>query len=148
MVKTKMRGCCRLHPMAALFICGCIVAAVIISGMSQSVAIADYQYELAELRAQFEEAQRIGQYLQLQAAQLQSLDRIEALARNQLGMVEPTSVRTIVLNPESIEPATTGSLEEKRLAETPNRYLVAASRLLARLLPALDQAEAGKLGDR
>lgn len=148
MVKTKMRGCCRLHPMAALFICGCIVAAVIISGMSQSVAIADYQYELAELRTQFEEAQRIGQYLQLQAAQLQSLDRIEALARNQLGMVEPASVRTIVLNPESIEPATTGSLEEKRLAETPNRYLVAASRLLARLLPALDQAEAGKLGDR
>lgn len=149
MAKTKVRSSHRLHPMIVLLACGCIVAGIIIAGMSQSVAIANYQYELARLKSEFDEVQQIGQHLQLKVAQLQSLERIEAIARNELGMVEPSSVRTIVLQPKPTESVFASSnISEDNREETPNRYLAAASRFLARFLPALEQAEAGKLGDR
>lgn len=125
---------------------GCVAVLVIIAGIGQSISYTAVQYQLEEARQVLHQELLINEHLQLQVAQLESLTRIEHLAKKDLGMIEPAEVQTIVLAPEL--PTVSGGnsfLAHDITVTEPNRYVAAATRVLARLISALGQAEAGRI---
>lgn len=136
----------RVNPMTSVFLFGSLIAFVVIAGIAQSVTIAEIQYQLDGLRRELDYALQVNQHLHLQVVRMQSLDRIESVAREKLGMVEPSDVNTIVLAPQS-ESGGIASASGKGddAVGKPNRYVAAALRILGRIVPALEQVEAGKL---
>lgn len=87
----------RAGPFAPLVIVGGIVAAAIVFGvLLEQVVLAQSAFKLADLRSRLAAQERRHEALLLDAAKLESPDRIERYARDQLGMVEPAGVEYVV----------------------------------------------------
>lgn len=99
-VRRKRRGLIkrgesrRFAPMAILS--GLLVAAVVFGVLLEQVVLAQSAFELQRLRERVAAAGAEHEELVLEAATLDSEDRIERFARAQLGMVDPADVRYIV----------------------------------------------------
>ena len=90
-VRTRAR---RLAPLA---IGGVILALAIVFGiLLEQVVLAQSAFRLADISKQLTEEQSRHQELLLKAARLESGDRIERIARDRLGMVEPRHTEYVV----------------------------------------------------
>ncbi len=136
----------RPNPMLLVLSLGCLVVLVVIGGIGQSISYTQVKYQLDDLKADLHNQLQMNQHLQLQVAKMQSLDRIESVAKGTLGMMEPTEVQTIVLGPQPPSSQQAGvRLAQETTVVKPNGYLAAAVKVLGRIMPALGQAEAGKI---
>jgi cell division protein FtsL len=72
------------------------ITAVVFAVLLAQVTLAQSAFKLAELRKELLAAETKHEELLLEAAKMESPDRIEAIARNQLGMISPSSVEYIV----------------------------------------------------
>ncbi|MQA99520.1 MAG: hypothetical protein GEU78_04405 [Actinobacteria bacterium] len=81
--------------------------AVVFAVVLAQVIMAQSAFKLAELRRDLVAAEAKHEELLLEAAKMESPDRIEAIARNQLGMIDPSSVEYIVAD------ITTGSTKTR-----------------------------------
>ena len=80
----------RMAPVALLMtIC---VAAVIFGVLLEQVVLAQSAFELSKIRNRLTEVEARHEELVLEAAQLESPDRVRTYARRVLGMVEPSRV--------------------------------------------------------
>ena len=80
----------RATRLASLAILGAIVAIAVIFGvLLEQVVLAQSAFKLTRVRERLAVAEEHHQELLLQAAQLESSDRISRFARDQLGMIEP-----------------------------------------------------------
>ena len=86
-----------LSRMIPFIIGGAIVfAAIVFAVLLAQVVLAQSAFKLAELRKDVVAAETLHEELLLEAAKMESPDRIEAIARHRLGMVDPSSVEYIV----------------------------------------------------
>lgn len=72
------------------------LAAVVFAVLLAQVILAQSAFKLADLRKDLLAAETKHEELLLEAAKMESPDRIEAIARDRLGMVRPISVEYIV----------------------------------------------------
>lgn len=80
----------RSRRLASLAILGGIVAIAVVFGvLLEQVVLAQSAFKLTRVRERLAEAEENHQELLLQAAKLESSDRIERFARDELGMVDP-----------------------------------------------------------
>lgn len=80
----------RSRRLASLAILGGIVAIAVVFGvLLEQVVLAQSAFKMTRVRERLAEAEERHQELLLQAATLESSDRIERFARDELGMVEP-----------------------------------------------------------
>lgn len=83
--------------MIPYIIAGAIVTtALVFAVLLAQVVLAQSAFKLAELRKDVVAAETKHEELLLEVAKMESPDRIEAIARNQLGMTSPHSVEYIV----------------------------------------------------
>jgi cell division protein FtsL len=82
------------------------LAAVVFAVLLAQVILAQSAFKLAELRKDLVAAETQHEELLLQAAKMESPDRIESIARNQLGMIDPNSVEYIVADVSTKSPHT------------------------------------------
>jgi cell division protein FtsB len=75
-------------------------------GGAIALAAVVFAFKLAELRKDLVAAETQHEELLLQAAKMESPDRIESIARNQLGMIDPNSVEYIVADVSTKSPHT------------------------------------------
>jgi cell division protein FtsL len=80
------------------YVIGVVIAitAVVFAVLLEQVVLAQSAFKLAELRADVKAAETLHEELLLEAAKMESPDRIERFARINLGMTDPTSVEYIV----------------------------------------------------
>lgn len=74
-----------------------ILLALVLFYLGMSVECQKTKYEIDKLRTKKEELINYGKILQIEAAKLKSLERIEGIARNDLGLITPDSFETITL---------------------------------------------------
>jgi cell division protein FtsL len=79
----RLRACTRIVGLSAL-----LAAAVLLYAWQHFQAI-QMSYRLEELKSAHAQAVELNQQLRLEAAQLRSPMRIDAIARNQLGLTAP-----------------------------------------------------------
>jgi cell division protein FtsL len=94
-----------------LILGGILVIAIVFAILLAQVVLAQSGFRMAKLREQTIKAEARHAELVMQAAKLGSAERIERVAVEQLGMVQPTRVEYIV--------ADVGSRNSARLAERP-----------------------------
>ncbi|MEW6522546.1 MAG: cell division protein FtsL [Bacillota bacterium] len=85
------------HPEYAgiVILAGCVFLGLAL--VSLPATTAKLGYEIVSLRAELDALQRDVSRLQLELARLESLDRIEQIARERLGMREPEQLRLVQL---------------------------------------------------
>ncbi len=80
----------RSRRLASVAIIGGIVAAAVVFGvLLEQVVLAQSAFKMSRVRERLAVAEERHQELLLNAAKLESSDRIERFARDELGMVEP-----------------------------------------------------------
>lgn len=138
----------RLHPMLLLSLVALVTVWLVATGIGQRVRAIELEYEIQEMNERLNQLQKEEQQLQLEIARLQSLARVERLARSRLGMVEPGSSRVVVLKDLAVPDRSLGQPDAGvRVAVTQGKRLWAAVfRWMGALLPAFDAAEAGHSG--
>ena len=94
-----------LNPMIKIVMVGIVVSLLLLVYVAEKNIIMGYVYELDNLTDQLAELQNKQERLSLQVMDLQSLDRIENIARAQLGMVKPAEIKYIALKTEATSPA-------------------------------------------
>lgn len=97
------------HPeyVAMLLLAGCVLVGLALVALpAQTMAIS---YEMSSLRAQLSLLQQEVSGLEVQRAALESLERIDRIARERLGMREPAQVR--LLHVEDATPLELASVE-------------------------------------
>lgn len=96
-----------------IFICfgvaSCIVALLILY-LFQSMQFTELSYQLQQSKEELETLRKENFQLELEVANLSALDRIERIARDDLGMLDPNQMKYVVLHPRDYERA--GSLDE------------------------------------
>ena len=79
-------------PLAAALVAGARVALVLL----EQVVLAQFSFRLAQVRAELARAEARNEELLLEAARLESPDRIERVARRALGMTDPEALYYIL----------------------------------------------------
>ncbi len=95
----------KINPMIKIALVGVLVSLLLLIYIAEKNIIMGYVYELDNLTNQLTELKNQQERLSLQLMDLQSLDRIENIAKAQLGMVKPADVKYIALKPEATSPA-------------------------------------------
>ncbi|MEG6521880.1 cell division protein FtsL [Desulfotomaculum sp. 1211_IL3151] len=103
----------------------CCVIALFVTGVTIAYyysQIAELGYEISKLQKELSKLQAEQEYLETQANQLMSLQRIEAIATTKLGMVKPDTGEVVLVaalpkNPEETAPKA-ANLEEPQAATT------------------------------
>ncbi len=75
---------------------GIVAAAIVAAILLEQVVLVESAFQLSGIRKDLEAAEARHEVLLLEAAQLDSSARIERYAREELGMVDPSSVEYIV----------------------------------------------------
>lgn len=84
---------------APAIIVGVISVVVLVVGvLLEQVVLAQSAFKLSGIRQELAQAEELQEELRLEAARLESPARIEAYARDRLGMVEPLEVDYIVVD--------------------------------------------------
>lgn len=139
----------RVHPMILLFMVVIVVAGLTALGISQKIRAIELEYQLQALKAELHEVQREGQQLQLKVEQLQSLAKIDTLARERLGMIDPQGAHVLALADWEFSPntqmATNPGPRQVLARETKHLWAVVYQWVGARL-PVMGTAEAGLMG--
>lgn len=87
----------KLGPMISLVFLACMIVAVVLSYVAIHAAMAKTAYDINKIKKQIGSLQNENEQLQLQIMNLTSLDRIEEVARNKLGMARPEEVQFVAL---------------------------------------------------
>jgi cell division protein FtsL len=74
-----------------------LVGIVFIIYINQYVQISRLNFQIEKLKEQRDELKTKKAYLQLEISSLKSLERIEEIAKNELGMAEPAEINYIVM---------------------------------------------------
>lgn len=120
-----------------------LFAGICILYLGQQVSLMRLSVQLSELEAEYRTVQQENEMLQLRLSQARSLSNIEAIARNQLGMVEPNQSNMLVVAPrDRIEPVR-GDWQEESGSQGGMFQMVAD--IINRWLP-LGGVEAGRIG--
>ena len=139
----------RLHPMILLTSLAILIVALTALGIGQKIKAIELEYRLQSIEAELTQVQREGQQLHLKVEQLQSLTRIDSLARSRLGMVEPQEAKVLVLVDWESWPGDQRAEEKPAvrtvLAKQGQRLWTAIYQWVGARLPALGTAEAGLL---
>jgi len=72
--------------------------------ISQSLRIVHLNYQLEELQGELSQISSNNKEMEMQVASMRSLSRLERVARNELGMVEPDQVQRLALAPIETDP--------------------------------------------
>ena len=145
----KVKRRLRVHPMILLFMIVIAVAGLTALGISQKIRAIELEYQLQALEAKLHQVQREGQQLQLRVEQLQSLAKIDTLARDRLGMVDPEGARVLALGDWELLPSTqmaTNSGPRQVLARETKRLWAVVYQWVGARLPTMGTAEAGLMG--
>ncbi|MBO8126022.1 MAG: cell division protein FtsL [Firmicutes bacterium] len=86
-----------LGPMAQIALAGLVTALLLLAYVTEKNVVMSYSYRLDELETQKEELQVYRDRLALEIMKLKSLDRIDQVARTELGMVEPLDIKYVAL---------------------------------------------------
>jgi cell division protein FtsL len=84
--------------------CGILIFGGILAYLAYQVHVVNMGYEISQMEKEKKELERLHTELQIEISSLSSLDRIEHIAVNQLGMVPGSSTGKIMvteLNPAS-----------------------------------------------
>lgn len=106
---TKQRHRRVLSPMAQITIAGVVIALLLLTYVTEKNIVMSYGYQLDNLQNRLEELQIQRDRLALQVMDLSSLERIDQVARAQLGMVTPKDVKYVALAPPQDMQANPGS---------------------------------------
>lgn len=87
----------KLGPMISLVFLACMILTVVLSYVAIHAAMAKTAYDINKVKKQIGSLQNENEQLQLQIMNLTSLDRIEEVARNKLGMARPEEVQFVAL---------------------------------------------------
>ena len=87
--RREARPAVKRRPMAAIALTAVLCVALGLAFLAQSAVTARLAYQNARLDQQIRELQRENSELELRAEQLGSLERIERVATESLGMVRP-----------------------------------------------------------
>jgi cell division protein FtsL len=98
----RRRPLTRMAPLSALAIV--CVTAVVFGVLLEQVILAQSAFELTRIRQRIAAAQAENQELLLQMTELQSPDRLERFAREELGMVDPSRVEYVVADVGAADP--------------------------------------------
>lgn len=102
----------RLNPMALYGAVICITVLCALLYLSQFAVMAHMNLQIHNLREEVKSLERENRDLERQAAYLASLERVERLAREELGMIPSAQVRYIQLG-EPIQPVLAANPERK-----------------------------------
>ncbi|BAS27713.1 cell division protein FtsL [Limnochorda pilosa] len=127
----------RLAPRARLTGLAACVLFLAWQCVAQQAAIVDLSYRVDRLRAEQHAVEQQILRLSVEKARLASLARVERVARQELGMVEPGQVRVVRLSPAGPE-----GTRAPVMARIPPEERPWWERVLARLLPAGRAAQA------
>lgn len=128
-----------------VIICGLAACVVLVACLYlvQQVQTMHLTVRTSQLERQFASVLRDNEILQLEIDSTRALATIESIARNELGMVEPSQATIIVTAPqESIEASGQGWLAQ---SEPGNGMIEVVADWLNRWLP-LGGVEAGRIG--
>ncbi len=96
----------RSHGLREILICSGIVffiASLCILYLYQSIQYAELSYQLQISKMELEELRKENQHLDLERARLATIERIERIAQNELGMHHPYQVEYVLLDDENRE---------------------------------------------
>ncbi len=91
---------------------GLSLAAALLAYAWQHFEMIQYGYRMEELRLEREYLVKIQRQLDLERAALASPDRIEAIAKRELGMASPAESQIVVIEPDRWAPSKEKSREE------------------------------------
>lgn len=80
-----------------------ICAIILVVYISYTLRINDLSYKIDQMQNQVHTMEETNHKLGIQLSNASSLTQVDTLARNQLSMVEPESMETIVLKTEDVE---------------------------------------------
>lgn len=95
----------RLYPWAKVLLTIAAITVVLLGYVALRIGIVTETYTVKRLEDQLISLRTQRDQLQLEASRLQSLDRIESVARGELGMSEPHDTSFVAMAPETSQPA-------------------------------------------
>ena len=133
---------CKLNPLFCIGISFLLIAIASLGYIYQTWQIVSLGYERDRLQAELDELIMVNQHLRLQKAIASSPQRIEQLAKESIGMVEPPEPQRIVVDLPTKSPS---AVEPSAPAES-RGILTTISSLLGQLLSGDQPVQAGKIG--
>lgn len=117
--KPRSRRRRTFSPMTKIFFTGLVLALLLLAYVTVKNQVMTYTYQYAELQKQLEKAMIQRDRLSLEILGLKSLERIEAVARAHLGMVEPATIKYVAVapSPELAVPASGAERVVTQVAE-------------------------------
>jgi cell division protein FtsL len=107
-------------------ICASLLVLLALALTARYAAITRASFEISKLDRELSSVRAENERLQIQIARLTSLERIEEIAMNRLGMEKPGEVRTLAYNPPAVDSRDVAQSSAKdmvaeRLQDTGNR---------------------------
>lgn len=106
-----------LHEIIFCFGLACCIVSLLIFYLFQSIQYTELSYQLQQSKVELEVLRKENHQLDLEMARLSALDRIERVARRELGMLDPKEMEYLVLHQQEYEkdgilPGERASLDE------------------------------------
>ncbi|MCK9222479.1 MAG: cell division protein FtsL [Limnochordia bacterium] len=132
----------KLSPYVCIGLMFILVTGILLGYVAQKWTIISLGYEVEHRQAKLNELQMENQYLRLQKAAARSPKRIEQLAKERMGMVEPLKPEHIVVELPT-KPQSSGQVEP--VVES-SGLLATISSFLGQLISGDQPVQAGKIG--
>ncbi|GEM_PF-5368204 len=97
--KHKSRRKRAISPMTRIFFTGLVLALLLLGYVTVKNLVMTYSYQYTELEKQLERVITQRDRLNLEILGLKSLERIDTVARVQLGMVQPATIKYVAVAP-------------------------------------------------
>lgn len=97
-----------------------MISSLVIVYINQYVRLSRSNYRLERLESQRSQLKNHNIHLELQISQLKSLDRVEEIAKRDLGMVRPDKINYIVLDRGSTEDVVLAEVDDTPPEEARN----------------------------
>lgn len=129
----------------------CLIAAMLVSGaifyLNLQVTSMQLIVRISNVEQQLEQLRREQGHLVIELQQVNRLASIEAIARHQLGMVDPAGAEMLVMGPvgDQLSVVDNNWIEEGDNENTNSGFFVAVADWLNQLLP-VGGVEAGRIG--
>lgn len=132
----------RANPYVCIGLAFIVVTGVLLGYVAQKWSIVALGYEVQRRQTELDQLAMENQYLRVQKAAARSPKRIEQIAKERMGMVEPIAPQHIVVQLPTTSPSTVPTMP----VEQPRGLLATISSYLGQLLSGDQAVQAGRIG--